>query len=127
MNRPTYWLYFILIMLTITAFVLLGRPLKGGMELMMVVIGIPRLHDVGRSGWIVGGVIVAEVAIIFGALFAGASTDTLRITAGVVFLAVAALGIWLGLISGDPETNRWGERPQPGLRFGKPQTQSSSS
>lgn len=120
MNRPTYWLCFGLVMLIITVFVLIGKPLKGGMELMMMFIGIPRLHDIGRSGWLVGATILGEVIILFGALFAGASVDTLEITAGGVFLLVAALGVWLGLIAGDDHANRWGEPPLPGIRFGRP-------
>jgi uncharacterized membrane protein YhaH (DUF805 family) len=120
MNRPTYWLCYVLFMLIVSVLVFSGTPPKGGMELMMIFIGIPRLHDIGRSGWLVGIAIIGEIIVIFGALFAGASVDTLEITAGVVFLVIAALGIWLGLISGDAQANTWGEPPQPGIRFGRP-------
>ena len=90
------------------------------MELMMISVGVPRLHDIGRSGWIVVGAIGIEIVVVFGALFAGASADDLELTSGVVFLVIAALGVWLGAIPGQAQPNKWGDPPLPGIRFGRP-------
>ena len=64
MNRPTYWLCYVIFMVAVSFLAYIGK-LNGGMEMAMIVIGIRRLHDIGRTGWIVGGVILAEVVIMF--------------------------------------------------------------
>ena len=119
MNRPTYCLCFLIFAVAVTVLAYLGK-LNGGMELMMISVGVPRLHDIGRSGWIVVGAIGIEIVVVFGALFAGASADDLELTSGVVFLVIAALGVWLGAIPGQAQPNKWGDPPLPGIRFGRP-------
>jgi uncharacterized membrane protein YhaH (DUF805 family) len=121
MNRPTYWLCFVIFVAAGCALAYLGK-LNGGMEMAMLVIGVPRLHDIGRSGWIVGAVILAEVMIVVGILLAGASVDTLEIAGGVIVLAVAALGIFLGIIPGESGPNKWGEQPGRGVQFRRKRT-----
>ena len=84
--------------------------------MMMVLIGVPRLHDIGRSGWIVGGAILAEAVVIL-TVAVVASIDTLMIAGGLIFFAIVGLGIWLGTIPGQSEANQWGDPPGPGIRF----------
>jgi uncharacterized membrane protein YhaH (DUF805 family) len=86
---------------------------------MMIAIGIPRLHDIGRTGWLVGVAILAEIVVLVGVAVAGASVDTIYVAAGFVFLRISALGIWLGIIPGQAETNKWGDPPGPDIQFGR--------
>jgi uncharacterized membrane protein YhaH (DUF805 family) len=116
-NRPTYWLSYVVFMVVVSVLAYIGR-LNGGMELMMVVIGVPRLHDIGRSGWLVGAAILAEIVVIV-AVSIVASLDTLEIVSGLLFFTIAVLGIWLGAIRGQSGANQWGEPPGPGIRFGR--------
>ena len=116
-NRATYWLAYLVFMVAVSALAYIGK-LNGGMEIMMVLIGVPRLHDIGRSGWLVGAAILAEVVIVV-AVAIVATVDTVEIVAGFIFLVIAALGIWLGTIPSQSIANRWGEPPGPGIRFGR--------
>jgi len=116
-NRPTYWLCFAVFMVVVSVLVYIGKA-NGGMEMMMVLIGVPRLHDIGRSGWLVGAAILAELVIVVAAAIL-ASMDTLEIVGGLLFFTIAGLGIWLGILPGQPDANQWGEPPGPGIRFGR--------
>jgi uncharacterized membrane protein YhaH (DUF805 family) len=116
-NRPTYWLCYAFFMVAVSVLAYIGK-LNGGMEMMMVLIGVPRLHDIGRSGWLVGAAILVEIVIVV-AVVTFASIDTLEIVGGLLFLTIAGLGIWLGTIPGQPDANQWGEPPGPGIRFGR--------
>lgn len=117
MNRPTYWLCYVLCMVVVSFLAYIGK-LNGGMEMAMVLVGVPRLHDIGRSGWLVGAVIAAEIIIILAAVFVGASVDTIEFTGGVIFLSIAVLGVWLGIVPGETDANKWGEPPNAGVQFG---------
>jgi uncharacterized membrane protein YhaH (DUF805 family) len=119
-NRPTYWVSYVAFMALVSALICIGK-VHGIMESAMLALGVPRLHDIGRSGWVVVGVIGIEFALLVGLAVAGADIDTILISAGAIFFAIAALGIWLGLIPGQPEANKWGDPPLPGVRFGKPE------
>jgi uncharacterized membrane protein YhaH (DUF805 family) len=116
-NRPTYWLCNVFVAVILGVLAYFGK-LNGGMEMMMVLIGVPRLHDIGRSGWLVGAAIVAEIVVVVAvAIFA--SMDTLEIVGGLIVLTIAVLGIWLGMIPSQSGANKWGEPPGPGIRFGR--------
>jgi len=86
-------------------------------EALLVLLAIPRLHDIGRTGWIAAGVFAVHFALVL-ALGLSIHDEALRLQAfGVVNLAVVALLIWLGAIRGDPNPNRFGGPPAPGLSF----------
>lgn len=104
-------------MVAVSVLAYIGK-LNGGMEMMMVLIGVPRLHDIGRSGWLVGAAIGAEIVIVIVAATLG-SMDTLEIVGGLLVLVIAALGVWLGIIPGESGANQWGEPPGTGIRFGR--------
>ncbi len=116
-NRATYWLCFGIVAVGLGLLIYLGQ-LKGGLEVAMVVVGVPRLHDIGRSGWLVGAAIGAEILIVAGLLVAGASVDTIEVSGGLIVLGIAILGIWLGIVRGQPIANKWGEPPNAGIQFG---------
>ena len=95
-----------------------------------------RLHDFGRSGWLMlaplaVGVVAVVLAVVFGGLTAGSALYT-AFTGGMepsgwavmfgalgvmfAFLGVAALVkilflLWVGLTPGDPGANRFGPAP----------------
>jgi uncharacterized membrane protein YhaH (DUF805 family) len=117
-NRPTYWASIAMFTLVVCVFVYLGKG-NAGLEIMMVVTGIPRLHDIGRSGWWIGAVILAEITVVVGLMIAGTSSDTLELILAFLVLLIGLLAIWLGAIPGQAETNRWGEPTQRGIRFGR--------
>lgn len=80
-----------------------------------VVTAIPRLHDVGRSGWWAARAVALWCALqVFTMLSAGLSLPTI-VTFSVIPAALIAL---LALWPGDPRPNRFGEPPRPG--FAKP-------
>lgn len=116
-NRATYWLCFGIVVVVLGLLVYIGK-LNGGMEMAMIVVGVPRLHDIGRSGWLVGAAIGAEILIMVGLLFAGASVDTIEVSGGLIALSITILGVWLGIVRGQPVANKWGEPPNAGIQFG---------
>ena len=83
-------------------------------ELVWVLICVPRLHDIGRSGWwvappLVGGIALGVVA-------------ALTLTGGRAEIAVAVLALvlfgligWLGSLKGEAGANRFGAAPPPGF------------
>lgn len=87
------------------------------MEILMIAIGVPRLHDIGRSGWIAVGVLVLEVVIVVTPVLFGGGPDDILIAGGVAVLLIALLAIWLGSIPGQPHDNKWGPPPAPGLNL----------
>ena len=116
-NRRTYWLCCAVFVVIAVVLAYVGK-LNGGMEMMMVIIGVPRLHDIGRSGWLVGGAILVEIIVIV-AVAIVASIDTLEIVGGLIAVTVAGLAIWLGMIPGQIDANRWGEPVGPGIQFSR--------
>ena len=119
MNRPTYWFSSAVGLLILTGLEYFAGH-KGGLEIIMIAVGVPRLHDIGRSGWIVAGIIVLEFAAIFGVLAVGGSADATMITSGLILVSIIALGVWLGTIRGEGITNQWGEPPLAGIQFRAP-------
>jgi uncharacterized membrane protein YhaH (DUF805 family) len=74
--------------------------------------GIPRLHDIGRSGWWAVGVL----AFVAGAVAAASTVGALMVPP-MRYLGVrleAALILWLGVAEGEAVENRFG--PPPGRR-----------
>ena len=118
MNRATYWLCVAIFVVVMSIFAYTGS-LHGGMEVAMITIGVPRLHDIGRSGWIVLSVIGVEFGVVIAALVAEASVDEIYLIGGILFAVISALGIWLGTIPGENAANKWGDPPAPGINFGK--------
>ena len=116
MNRATYWA----ILGGIIAFVVLvamfgARPPRVG-EGLLIFLCVPRLHDLGRSGWwvlIPLGIELAAVAVAI-AVFAG---DEAMVILTGAFLVVAGFVVVLGLIPGQPQANRFGKPPKSMFGF----------
>ena len=114
-NRATYWLSLgvIGVLLAITVLVFHTEVRVG--EILLIWICVPRLHDIGRSGWIAGGGLLAEIALAIGAVVLFHDPDTAAAALGVVTLVIAALLIWLGCIPGNRSANKFGEPPASGI------------
>lgn len=85
---------------------------KGGFnEIILVVLAIPRLHDIGKSGWWAGGVFLAEIVLVTVSLLLLPPAFAMMPLALFVVIVFGLL-IWLGAIPGQPEANKYGEPPR---------------
>lgn len=115
LNRVTYWA-----LLGLGAVIMLGgaalfhKPPRIN-EVVLLFVCIPRLHDIGRSGWWAAGVVLFEWVFAFGLIYLFPSVEQASIAMGVLVLAILGLLIWLGAIRGQIEDNRFGPPPKPGL------------
>jgi len=80
---------------------------------------VPRLHDIGRSGWWVGAAILGEIAVI-AAAFAFLPLEGVPIVLGIYGLLAIVWLVVLGIIPGESTANRFGKPTAPGLSFGRP-------
>ena len=117
MNRATYWacLAILLAWALFAAFVL---EKKSGYvsEVILAYICVGRMHDIGKSAWIVGGILIAYIVGAFWLIF-NVDQDTALITLGIVNIFVSGLLILLGVLRGENGANRYGEQPDFGVNF----------
>lgn len=116
MNRTTYWLNFAAVVAIFVAIVSFTSKPPGILELAMVLLCVPRLHDVGLSGWYVlfgFGIEIAGLVLAFVYL----PLDEVMVAAGGIVVVLMALMIWLGCIKGQAEANAWGDPPGRGYHF----------
>ena len=85
-------------------------------EVVLVLLCVPRIHDLGKSGWIVGGILFAYVVFVF-SLVGVLDLDTAQIALGVLNLVITGLLVWLGVLPGQTFANAYGEPPGPGIDF----------
>ena len=110
-----YWSFLAaaMILLAVIWWFLSWRP---PLTVVLTLLSIPRLHDIGRSGWFVLGVFILGVPIeeqvfpIGTGLFVA---PTISIT--VMIVAAVGIVISLGTIRGQPGANRFGPPCPPGL------------
>ena len=115
-NRATYWLCLCIIVGAVVIMAEFGiRPPRIG-EAMLVLMCVPRLHDLGKSGWWVLIPIGIELTAIVVAI-AVFSTEGAYVVFSAVFLAVAGFIVVLGLIPGQPTANRFGDPPKSPFAF----------
>ena len=115
-NRATYWLCLCILVGAVALMSAVGiRPPRVG-EGMLVLMCVPRLHDLGKSGWWVLIPIGIELVTIVTAV-AVLSPEDASIVFGAVFLAVAGFIVVLGLIPGQPHANRFGDPPKSPFAF----------
>ena len=115
MNRAVYWLCVGTVAVLLLLWTLLAPGTARVHEIVLVILCVPRLHDIGWSGWWV----LAPLSLEIGAAVLAFTTlplETAQPVMGVVVLVIFGLVAWLGTIPGQPHTNRFGEPPRPGLR-----------
>ncbi len=120
MNRLTYSVLlasFVVVVTIILQFT--DRP--GPTEVLAAFIVVPRLHDIGRSGWWY----VALVACEFAAIAIGwqGGTDGILIAGGVFMLLALVVLTVLAFIPGEPQENRWGLPPEFGFHLRRDTTE----
>ena len=106
-NRATYWLGLVVIFIFLFAIrTTPGHRFPG--EVLFSLICIPRLRDLGWSAWWVAPVFLVEIIVALSAGMVGLTY--------FVFVLFALL-VLLGVLSGDPAPNRFGEPPPRGISF----------
>jgi len=118
-NRATYWLAVGVCVLLYGAIYYFDGGHLSVSEVVLLIVAIPRLHDIGKSGWWAGGIFLAEFAVV-GLALTLLPLEEARIATGIFTLMVAALMIWLGCIPGQTFANRFGEPPEPGFLWKQP-------
>lgn len=141
-NRQTFWFAFLLVM--VSSFVLNVVPVIGqiiGLLLLwpQVCIHAKRLHDMGRTAWLMlipaavtlaatslamafGGAAILGAGLMhyMGAHMAGQGALTAGLGAAAGFMSLAMLAglaflLWVGLTPSQAGDNRFGAAPAPGL------------
>ena len=92
-----------------------SRPVSVS-EVVLIFICVPRLHDIGLTGWIAGGVFLLEIVTAIAAV-AVLGLEAGRVALGLFVITLAGLLILLGALRGQKGSNRFGPPPRPGLRF----------
>jgi len=116
-NRASYWAMLLTAVAVFAVLIYFTQARLPG-ELVLVLVCVPRLHDIGRSGWWVGGLILGEVAAaVLGVVLL--PPDEAALAIGAYALLLGLVLILLGLVPGQPGANRFGGRPAPGLSFGR--------
>lgn len=119
-NRASYWLLLGVAIAAYAALMIFTSKKAPIGEVVLIFICVPRLHDIGWSGWWAGAIIAAEILVgIFAVVML--PIDLASIAVGGFILLVALLLVLLGLIPGQPFANAYGDPPAPGLSFGKTQ------
>lgn len=113
-NRATFW-GSVLAAASVFAIIRVLDPKATIPEFVILVLCVPRLHDIGRSGWWVGGALVGELVILAAAF--SASLSTMETVAGAYVLLLALLMVVLGCIPGQAVENRFGSPPRPALQW----------
>jgi uncharacterized membrane protein YhaH (DUF805 family) len=119
-NRPTYFLMLSVIVASYVALLAFLEEPPRVLEICLLLIGVPRLHDIGKSGWWAAGTILAEFIVIFGALpfaISANQTDIILTVGGVFVFVLLGLMIWLGCVPGQQTPNAYGDPPPSGLSF----------
>jgi uncharacterized membrane protein YhaH (DUF805 family) len=108
MNRATYWSILggmVVFVIAVAAFGVRPPRIAEG---LLIFLCVPRLHDLGRSGWWVLIPLGVEVVALVTA-FSAFSADDAPMIFGGAFLVIAVVVVVLGLIPGQPHANRFGE------------------
>lgn len=118
MNRASYWTAMGAVLAVLFVLNSLGLP-PGLMELALLALGIPRLHDAGHSGWWLAGLFGGQAAMIGLAVYFGREwrpgSEIALLLAGTYWIAV----IIVGTIPGQRRANRWGAPPRAGISLAR--------
>lgn len=113
-NRAAYWaIVGVAIAAILVSVLVFRRPLPAALVVMLIA-AIPRLHDLGRTGWWAGGVFIALMALFFGGGFA-LPPQVFQNALGAAVLVLPVLLSALGGLPGQAGDNRFGPPPPRGL------------
>jgi len=122
-NRVSYWIAIAAAAVVLVLFRLLD-PKFSIPEYVILILCVPRLHDIGRTGWWAGGALIGELVLV-AALFT-TSADTILTAGGAYMFFVAVLMIVLGCLPGQPAENRFGPPPKRGLDWSRPKPKTAA-
>lgn len=109
-NRKEYWLY-IGALLAIGMLLAQIAPLLGLVGALVVLYAqIRRLHDLGRTGWWAGAVLLLQIPLA--AILYYSLGEDMGIAVGNILILIPI--VLIGLAPGQPQENRFG--PPPGQR-----------
>jgi uncharacterized membrane protein YhaH (DUF805 family) len=113
-NRASYWLSLAILAVLLTLVALYNPSLARVNEVVLIFLCVPRLHDIGRSGWWTLGIFAIELvgALVGFGLFHGEAS--VQVMGGFV-LIIFGIVFWLGFLPGVTEANQFGDPPAPGL------------
>lgn len=117
-NRATYFML-LAALVGMTVVIAVAMPdgrLPG--ELMLAFIVIPRLHDLGRSGWYALGILLIEIVGLV-VILSQLPFDQTSVGIGIMAIVMLVVAIGLGLVPGQAGPNRFGAQPKPGIQWGK--------
>jgi uncharacterized membrane protein YhaH (DUF805 family) len=114
MNRATYWFALAFCLVVYAILNAASSETVAMSEVVLVLLSVPRLHDLGRSGWWAAIPIGVEFAAVILA-FVLLPFETMSVVAGIITLTIAIFLIALGMLPGQPQANRFGDPPAPGL------------
>lgn len=116
LNRASYWVIVgVAIVAMVVSALAFRRPLPAALVVMLIA-AIPRLHDLGRTGWWAGGVFIALMALFFGGQYV-LPPHALQNALGVAVLVLPGLLVCLGALPGQKADNAFGAAPPRGLSF----------
>ena len=119
MNRATYWLLFAGVVVIYGLLVTFMKKPPQIAELLIILLGVPRLHDIGRSGWWMTLLFGLEIGAIAIGLLAVGTADGILIAGGLVVFVILIAMMILGCIPGQRETNSYGAPPTQGVSFAR--------
>lgn len=114
MNRATYWLWLVVAVPIIVAVKVKAPKYGVSTEVLLPSLCVPRLHDIGRSGWWVVAPALGEFIPLIGLFFIPMNYSSI-----LTYLSILILWgffIWLGTVPGQSGPNRFGEQPRPLFR-----------
>lgn len=117
-NRANYWAALGVVATLLIGLSLITHETVPVQEFVLVFICVPRLHDIGRSGWWVAAPIAFEVIATIAALTL-LSEEMAGVVLGGMTLVLAGLLTWLGAVPGERQANRFGEPPIRGVQWGR--------
>ncbi len=127
MNRAQYWLCLAVVVALYAALLAIPSTRHPAIsEVVLVLVCVPRLHDIGLTGWITAIPLAIELVTVITAIFLF-PMQTALMAMGVVVILFAGLLAVLGALPGQKAGNRFGPAPRPGLRFGKTADQSEQA
>jgi uncharacterized membrane protein YhaH (DUF805 family) len=118
LNRATYWLLLGIVVAISALLVTYATKPPPIAEALMIFLGVPRLHDIGRSGWWMAVLFAFEVVAIAIA-FVVLPIQGVVSAGGIIVFAMLIVMMILGCIPGDSGANAYGEVPAFGLSFGR--------
>ena len=66
MNRSTYWMCLgVVVALALFSAFVLEKKSGYVSEVILALVCVPRMHDIGKSGWVVAGVLFAYLIAVF--------------------------------------------------------------